>query len=168
MLRSNTQFDQSITLKLAQAAHALSGMVGGMLKRQFGLKLNEWAIAGQLLEQGPMQQAELVRLTGFDKVSISRGAETLVRRRLAKRTPYDGDGRSHNLGLTMEGEILAAQVSAAVTQQEAEILAQFDLGQISGIFGALQQIESRADAKKVRARTRAQERRAVTQGEKAA
>jgi DNA-binding MarR family transcriptional regulator len=59
----------------------------------------------------------------MDKVTVSRAAQGLVKRRLVGRTQNKSDGRSHMLALTAEGRSLYGEIAPLALAYEAALIA---------------------------------------------
>jgi DNA-binding MarR family transcriptional regulator len=77
----------------------------------------------------------------MDKVTVSRAAQGLVRRRLAARSENQGDGRSHLLDLTREGRRLHGEIAPLALAYEAALisgLAPDEVALLKRLLGRLQ------------------------------
>ncbi len=89
---------------------------------RFGLSIPQWRLICVLAEDGALTQAAIVTRTGMDKVTVSRAAQGLSKRRLVQRADHTSDGRSHLLSLSLEGARLHAEISvqrSGVTVRDA-------------------------------------------------
>jgi DNA-binding MarR family transcriptional regulator len=80
----------------------------------------------------------------MDKVTISRAAQALAKRRLITRAPHEHDGRSHHLILTAEGERLFADVAPAAIEYEKVMLADFSAEEVQQFKTLLRRVEDAA------------------------
>ena len=78
---------------------------------------------GVLAEDGGLTQVQIVARTVMDKVTVSRAAQGLVKRRLIGRSQNKTDGRSHVLALTPEGRGLYAEIAPLALAYEAALIA---------------------------------------------
>ncbi|MFN9925449.1 MAG: MarR family winged helix-turn-helix transcriptional regulator, partial [Phenylobacterium sp.] len=60
--------------------------------------------------------------TVMDKVTVSRAAQGLAKRRLVGRSENATDGRSHVLSLTPEGRALHAEITPLALAYEAALI----------------------------------------------
>src|SRR5690606_11030322 len=123
---------------------AVSGLIATAYESLYGLKIPEWRLIVVLAEDGPSTQQALVKRAGMDKVTVSRAAQALARRRLITRAPHEHDGRSHHLILTAEGEKLFADVAPAALEHERVVLADFSEEDIATLKALLRRIEDAA------------------------
>ncbi|MFT4077555.1 MAG: MarR family winged helix-turn-helix transcriptional regulator [Asticcacaulis sp.] len=144
MTRNTPEFAQSLTIQLNRAAHVVTARIATVLKERYRLRLTEWGILSQLSEHGALSQTDLVRLTGYDKVSISRAAIGIVKRRLAKRWICGEDGRVHFLVLTSEGEAMAVETGQTVADIEAGLLSTIALDRAADFRAILTEVKDLA------------------------
>jgi len=138
------RLDEYMPYRLAVASSAVSNLVASGYDRLYGLKIPEWRLIAVLHESGPSPQQALVSRTGMDKVTISRAAETLARRKLITRMPHEHDGRSHHLILTEQGERLFANVAPVAMEFERVVLSEFTADEVTVLKILLLRIEQAA------------------------
>jgi len=100
------KLDAYLPYRLSVASNAVSGLIARAYQDRFGLTIPQWRLVCVLAEDGPRTQAQLVARTVMDKVTVSRAAQGLARRRFVERSDHHADGRSHVLALTEEGRAL--------------------------------------------------------------
>jgi DNA-binding MarR family transcriptional regulator len=125
MPTSTLTLDDYVPYRLAVSSNAVSTLISTLYDNLYGLKIPEWRLIAILREDGPSTQQALVKRAGMDKVTVSRAAQGLAKRRLITRAPHEHDGRSHHLILTPEGERLFADIAPAAVEYEKLILADF-------------------------------------------
>jgi len=131
MSDAHLSLDNYLPYRLAVTSTAVSNLVSKVYESRYGLKIPEWRIVAVLSEDGPLSQYALVPRTAMDKVTVSRAAVTLSRRRLIKRAPHDRDGRSHILYLTEDGKNLYRDVAPIAKHYESLVLQEFTPDQIT-------------------------------------
>lgn len=109
--------------RLSVAANAVSRVIQLAYEEKFGLTIPQWRLIAVLADEGSLTQQELCGRTIMDKVTVTRAAQGLLRRRLIKRLPNSADGRSHRLMLTKGGEALHAEVAPLALEYETKLLA---------------------------------------------
>ncbi len=144
MTHSNLTLDEYLPYRLAVASSAVSMLISTAYDSLYGLKIPEWRLIVVLREDGPSTQQALVKRAGMDKVTISRAAQGLAKRRLITRAPHEHDGRSHHLILTAEGERLFADVAPAAVEYEKVIFADFTPDEVSQLKSLLRRAEEAA------------------------
>lgn len=131
---SKTRLKEFLPYRLAVTSNAVSGMIAGEYRSEFGLKIPEWRVMAVLGDAGSLTQRDLVRATLMDKVAVNRACKVLDERGLIRRSPNEADGRSHHLELTEAGCGLHSRIwpqavgayeriFAALTPRETERLA---------------------------------------------
>jgi DNA-binding MarR family transcriptional regulator len=130
MPTSSLTLDDYVPYRMAVSSSAVSTLISTLYDSLYGLKIPEWRLICILREDGPSTQQSLVRRAGMDKVTVSRAAQGLAKRRLITRAPHEHDGRSHHLILTPEGERLFADIAPAAVEYEKLILASFSSDEV--------------------------------------
>ncbi|MCA1935406.1 MarR family winged helix-turn-helix transcriptional regulator [Asticcacaulis sp.] len=141
---SKLSLDNYLPYRLSVASNAVSGLISTAYDSLYGLKIPEWRLIWVLNEDGPSTQQALVKRTGMDKVTISRAAQALAKRRLITRAPHEHDGRSHHLILTPEGQRLFNDVAPSAVEFEKEVLANLSVEEIELMKDLLRRIEDAA------------------------
>ncbi|MFT4090990.1 MAG: MarR family winged helix-turn-helix transcriptional regulator [Asticcacaulis sp.] len=136
--------DNYLPYRLSVASNAVSSLISTAYDSLYALKVPEWRLIWVLNEDGPSTQQALVKRTGMDKVTISRAAQALAKRRLITRAPHEHDGRSHHLILTVEGQRLFDDVSPSAVEYEKEVLADLSEGEIQTLKDLLRRVEDAA------------------------
>lgn len=144
MPQDSLTLDEYMPYRLAVASNAVSGLIATAYDSLYGLKIPEWRLIAILREDGPSTQQALVKRGGMDKVTVSRAAQGLAKRRLITRAPHEHDGRSHHLILTAEGERLFADVVPAAIEYEKLILGGFSSDEITQFKDFLRRAEDAA------------------------
>ena len=135
------QLDGYLPYRLSVASNAVSGLIARAYEDRFGLSVPQWRLLCVLAEDGGLTQAKLVARTVMDKVTISRAAQGLVKRRLVTRAQNTADGRSHVLALTAEGRGLYGEIAPLALAYEAALisgLAPEDVVLLKRLLGRLQ------------------------------
>lgn len=100
---TQTRLTDFMPYRMAITSNAVSGLISGEYRSEFGLKIPEWRIMAVLGDAGPLTQRDLVRATLMDKVAVNRACKVLEDRGFLQRSPNEHDGRSHHLELTANG-----------------------------------------------------------------
>jgi DNA-binding MarR family transcriptional regulator len=117
------RLDGYLPYRLSVASNAVSGLIARAYEDRFGLSVPQWRLLCVLAEDGGLTQAKIVARTVMDKVTVSRAAQGLVKRRLIGRSQNASDGRSHVLALTPEGRALHAEIAPLALAYEAALIA---------------------------------------------
>jgi len=138
---SGLVLDSYLPYRLSTASNAVSRLIARAYDDRFGLTVPEWRTMCVLAEDGQATQAEIVARTVMDKVTVSRAAQGLVKRRLAARSEHQGDGRSHLLALSREGRRLHGEIAPLALAYEAALisgLAPDEVALLKRLLGRLQ------------------------------
>jgi DNA-binding MarR family transcriptional regulator len=130
--------------RLSVAANAVSGLIARAYEDKFGLTIPQWRLIAVLADDGPLTPQELCAHTIMDKVTVTRAAQGLLRRRLVRRQPNETDGRSHRLILTTAGEQLYGEVVPLALGYEEQLIAGIDARSVAKLEEQLRQLEQRA------------------------
>lgn len=110
MPQSQTRLTDFLPYRMAITSNAVSGLIAGEYRSEFGLKIPEWRIMAVLGDVGALTQRDLVRATLMDKVAVNRACKILEDRGFLQRSPNAHDGRSHHLELTEAGQDLHSAI----------------------------------------------------------
>jgi len=117
--------DEFIPYRLAVASESVSQLMASQFRLEFNISLQEWRVLARLREVTSLPQNLLAQQTFLDKVTVSRAAANLCRRRYLTRNVHMFDGRSHFLSLTQEGLNLADLLIERSRALELEVLGDF-------------------------------------------
>ena len=117
------QLDSYLPYRLSVASNAVSGLIARAYEDRFGLSIPQWRLVCVLAEDGGLTQVQIVARTVMDKVTVSRAAQGLVKRRLIGRSQNRLDARSHVLALTGAGRDLHAEIAPLALAYEAALIA---------------------------------------------
>ena len=111
--------------QLSVAANAVSRAVanGTGYEARFGLSASEWRVLAAVTAAGNPVQAELMAVTGMDKMTISRAVAGLGTHGLITRVRDTADRRMLRLRVTAEGRRIHDVVAVQALDVEARLLA---------------------------------------------
>lgn len=135
------RLDSYLPYRLSVASNAVSGLIARAYEDRFGLTVPQWRVICVLAEDGRLTQVQIVARTVMDKVTVSRAAQGLSKRRLVTRAENKADGRSHVLDLTPEGRRLYAEIAPLAMAYEAALIAGLspeDVALLKRLLGRLQ------------------------------
>ena len=138
------RLDDYLPYRLSVASNAVSGLIARAYQDRFGLTVPQWRLICVLAEDGPLTQGQLVARTVMDKVTVSRAAQGLVRRRLVSRAEHKADGRSHVLALPAEGRRLHGEIAPLALAYEAALIAGLTPDDVALIKRLLVRLQSAA------------------------
>ena len=117
------KLDAYLPYRLSVASNAVSGLIARAYQDRFGLTVPQWRLICVLAEDGGLTQGQIVARTVMDKVTVSRAAQGLLKRRMVERSDHHADGRSHVLALTTEGRRMYAEIAPLAMAYEAALIA---------------------------------------------
>jgi DNA-binding MarR family transcriptional regulator len=125
--------------QISVASNAVSRAValGTGYETRFGLSGSEWRVLAAVTAAGSPTQAELIALTGMDKMTISRAVTALSTRRLVDRVRDTGDRRTLRLSPTDEGRRIHDIVAPQALEVEQRLLAALSPGEADALRMAL-------------------------------
>jgi DNA-binding MarR family transcriptional regulator len=132
--------------RLSTASNAVSRLIARAYEDRFGLAIPEWRLICVLAEEGEATQAGLVVRSGMDKVTVSRAAAGLARRRLVERRRNPADGRSQVLALSAAGASLHAEVAPLALAYEAALISGLAPDEVAQLKRLLARLQSAAAA----------------------
>jgi len=138
------KLDDYLPYRLATASSAVSGVIARAYQTRFGLTIPQWRLVCVLAGVGRLTQAQLVSRTFMDKVTVSRAAQGLVRRRLVERSDNTADGRSHVLSLTLDGRRLFADLAPVARAYEEAVIAQLEPSEVQLLRRLLGRLQAAA------------------------
>ncbi len=116
------RLDDYLPYRLSVASNGVSGLIARAYQDRFGLTVPQWRLICVLAEDGGLSQVQIVARTVMDKVTVSRAAQGLVKRRLVGRSEHAVDGRSHVLSLSPEGMALYEEIAPLAQAYEAALI----------------------------------------------
>ena len=138
------RLDAFLPYRLSVASNAVSTRISASYRKRFGLKVPEWRLVAILAEGSEMTPQALGNAARIDKISVSRAAAALIERGLIVARDNPGDGRSHLLALTADGQALYAEIAPAALAMEAELLAHISPEERAQLDALLRRIEAAA------------------------
>ena len=136
--------DGYLPYRLSVASNAVSDLIARAYQDRFGLAVPQWRLICVLAEDGGLTQGQLVARTVMDKVTVSRAAQGLLKRRLVARSEHHADGRSHVLTLTSEGAGLYAEIAPLALAYEAALIAGLAPDEVALLKRLLARLQSAA------------------------
>jgi DNA-binding MarR family transcriptional regulator len=140
------RLDGYLPYRLSTASNAVSGLIARAYQDRFGLTIPQWRLICVLAEDGGMTQGQVVTRTFMDKVTVSRAAQGLLKRRLVDRSDHHADGRSHVLALTPEGRGLHSEIAPLALAYESALIAGLAPDEVTLLRRLLLRLQSAATA----------------------
>lgn len=140
------KLDDYLPYRLSVASNAVSGLIARAYEDRFGLTIPQWRLICVLAEDLALSQGGIVARTGMDKVTVSRAAQGLLKRRLISRRDHQRDGRSHILALTQEGAHLHSEIAPLALAYEAALFAGLAPSEVALLKRLLSRLQGAAQA----------------------
>ena len=145
-IAGDLKLDAYLPYRLSVASNAVSGLIARAYEDRFGLTIPQWRLICVLAEDGGLTQGAVVARTGMDKVTVSRAAQGLAKRRLVQRADHHADGRSHLLSLSVEGARLHAEIAPLALAYEAALISGLAPSEVALLKRLLSRLQSAANA----------------------
>jgi MarR family transcriptional regulator, 2-MHQ and catechol-resistance regulon repressor len=100
-----------------------------------------------LIEHGPLRLGELSERLWLDKSTTSRVVRTLVKKGYVQQQADAADGRATTLSATAAGRRLCGRITADLTAQQKELLADFDPDVRAGVIDVIRRLARAADSR---------------------
>lgn len=139
------RLDSYLPYRLSVASNAVSGLIARAYEDRFGLSIPQWRLLCVLAEQQALTQVQIVVRTMMDKVTVSRAAQGLAKRRLIGRTQNTTDGRSHVLALTPAGRSLHVEIAPLALAYEAALISGLDPSEVLLLKRLLGRLQATAE-----------------------
>ena len=130
--------------QLSVTSNAVSRAVatGTDYEVRFGLTAAEWRVLAAITAAGNPAQAELLAVTGMDKMTISRAVAALGARRLVDRVRDTADRRTLRLSPTVEGRRIHDIVAPQALKVEVRLLAALSTAEATALRAALAKLRA--------------------------
>jgi len=145
-IAGDLKLDAYLPYRLSVASNAVSGLIARAYEDRFGLTIPQWRLICVLAEDGGLTQGAVVARTGMDKVTVSRAAQGLAKRRLVQREDHQADGRSHLLSLSLEGARLHAEIAPLALAYEAALISGLAPSEVALLKRLLSRLQGAANA----------------------
>ena len=138
------RLDAYLPYRLSVASNAVSGLIARAYQDRFGLTVPQWRVICVLAEDGALTQGQIVARTVMDKVTVSRAAQGLLKRRLVSRSDHHADGRSHVLALSPQGQSLYAEIAPLALAYEAALISGLSPDEVAMLKRLLSRLQATA------------------------
>lgn len=144
MSAAELRLDAYLPYRLSVASNAVSGLIARAYQDRFALPVPQWRLICVLAEDRGLTQGQLVARTVMDKVTVSRAAQGLLKRRLVTRSDHHADGRSHVLSLSPQGLALYAEIAPLALAYETALIADLSPDEVALLKRLLARLQSAA------------------------
>jgi DNA-binding MarR family transcriptional regulator len=125
-------------------SHTFSGKLEGR-----SVSVGEWVTLRELYDADGIAPIRLAERLGMTRGAISKIAERLIAKSLAKRKPDPNDGRGQFLTLTAAGRRLVPVLAALADQNDAEFFGHLSMEDREKVMHVLKEIVERRGLKSV-------------------
>lgn len=138
--------DAYLPYRLSVASNAVSRLIARAYEDRFGLTIPQWRLLCIVAEDCEAAPSTVVARSGMDKVTVSRAAQGLLKRRLIERSDNEADGRSHLLRLTEAGESLHREIAPLALAYEAALISGLAPDEVALLKRLLMRLQGAASA----------------------
>ena len=117
----DTRAETDLAFLLSQASHALATELTVRLS-EVGITPRSYCVLSRAMS-GELTQSQVAELCALDKTTMVVTLDALERDGLAERRPSSSDRRARIIGVTKEGERVAAAADAIVALTYSDVLA---------------------------------------------
>jgi DNA-binding MarR family transcriptional regulator len=108
-----------------------------------GVTVAEWVLLRAMLDAGAANPSQLADSLGMTRGAVSKLVERLCQKKLALRSPSDGDRRFQTIELTPGGKRLVPVLARLADENDREFFGHLRPEEKSGVIGLLQDIVRR-------------------------
>ena len=119
---SDFDIKKFLPFRLGVLSAKLSKHAGQVYRNRYGLSAPEWRVLAVLAQEALLNVEEIIAETAMDKVRVSRGLATLLKRQLIKRQIDTRDRRRAIIDLTEAGRAIYEAIVPLVQAFEAELI----------------------------------------------
>ena len=138
--------DDLLLYRLSRLSSVSGAMVVRLCEGGYGITRREWAVVGQLYENGGLPPSALAERMHRDRARTSRALSALVRKQLVLRTIAANDRRSALVTLTAAGRQIYEALMPQIQAINSQILAVLQPDETAGFDDALARLQSRAES----------------------
>jgi DNA-binding MarR family transcriptional regulator len=118
--RQDGLFEPNVFLQFFLAAQPVGRLVERAIRKS-GMSASDYAILSAIDELEPVTPADVARLTGMPRPTLSATIERLSRAGHLRRRKNPRDGRSYTLALSARGRRAKAENGAALLEAEKQL-----------------------------------------------
>jgi DNA-binding MarR family transcriptional regulator len=134
-----------LTYRLSRLQAKLNAQATRVLRANGGLSLMQWRVLTLIDLYGSSTQAEMIRLTEFDKGLVSRTIKAMLDDGLIAARPHDTDSRQHVVTMTAHGRTIHDRARALMHARRETLLAGLTDQDRAALFRAIARIEANID-----------------------
>ncbi|CAN5262609.1 MarR family transcriptional regulator [soil metagenome] len=141
MAKRVLELENFIPYRLSFTANLVSTLIADAYEKHFDLSIPQWRVLAHVAERDGITQQEIGHRTRMEKVTVSRAAVALQKRKLLIRVENPDDKRCLLLVLTPSGRTLYNQISPKALELEASIFDRYDCAELAKLIAMLREID---------------------------
>jgi len=138
--------DDLLLYRLGRLSSVAGAMVVRLCEGGHGITRREWAVVGQLYENGSMPPSALAERMQRDRARTSRTLTGLVQKQLVLRTIPANDRRSALVSLTPSGRQLYDALMPQIQRINSQIVAALQPEEVACFDGCLERLQAQAQS----------------------
>lgn len=138
--------DDLLLYRLGRLSATAGALVVRLCEGGYGITRREWAVVGQLYENGGLPPSQLAERMHRDRARTSRALTALVKKQLVLRTVTPGDRRSVRVELTPAGRALHDQLMPRIQAINGQILSALQADEVVRFDDALARMQLQAQS----------------------
>jgi DNA-binding MarR family transcriptional regulator len=138
--------DDLLLYRLGRLSSTAGAMVVRLCEGGYGITRREWAVVGQLYENGGLPPSVLAERMHRDRARTSRTLTALIKKQLVLRTVTPGDRRGAMVELTPAGRQLYAELMPSIQAINGRILGALQADEIVQFDELLARLQVRAQS----------------------
>ncbi|MEY3611076.1 MAG: HTH-type transcriptional regulator MhqR [Pseudomonadota bacterium] len=138
--------DDLLLYRLGRLSSTAGAMVVRLCEGGYGITRREWAVVGQLYENGGLPPSVLAERMHRDRARTSRTLTALIKKQLVLRTVTPGDRRGAMVELTPAGRQLYVELMPSIRAINGRILGALQADEIVQFDELLARLQVRAQS----------------------
>lgn len=102
--KSSLQLQDFLPYRLSVLSNNVSSLLASLYTEKFGISIPEWRMVAVLGEEPGLTSTQIASRVAMDKVAVTRAVQSLIEKRLVRRSSSQADGRVSHLNLTKAGQ----------------------------------------------------------------
>jgi DNA-binding MarR family transcriptional regulator len=131
------KLEEFLPYQLSRCSEQVSSLFAQHYSSQFSLSIRQWRVLAVLGERKELIADDICKITGMDKVTVSRAIRELQNQGRVTRSRSTSDGRRVNLMLSKKGKSLYDEIIPLAHAFENRLLEEFSLAEIRLLMGLL-------------------------------
>ena len=142
--RNPLPIDRSLFFRMVLAVNLTARPFARLYSRRYHLNLTEWRVMITLASTPGASANDVARLTGLDKMTVSRSLASMIRHGYVDRRSADDDRRRSVLALTARGRRVFLAIAPSGAARETDLFAGFSAAERATFGRLLDRVVERA------------------------